>query len=144
MEKICTFQNCFNRLHSRGLCRGHYSQMWNGKELKELGPRGRKSLWNGITCKITNCKRNAIAIGLCSRCYSRIRELNVTIEKLNTLSDVCEICGTEDSRAHLDHNHSTGEIRGVLCHQCNIALGMIKENKTIAENLIKYIEKYSE
>lgn len=39
----------------------------------------------------------------------------------------------------VDHNHKTGEVRGLLCNNCNRALGYIKENKNTLENMIKYL-----
>lgn len=39
---------------------------------------------------------------------------------------VCEICGAYADR--LDHDHSTGEVRGKLCHSCNAALGFMNDD----------------
>lgn len=61
----------------------------------------------------------------------------------------CAICGDPESggrwkkRFHIDHNHETGKIRGLLCHGCNVAIGSLRENVTILENAIKYIEKHN-
>ena len=55
----------------------------------------------------------------------------------------CAICeksfnGTSD--ACIDHNHQTGEIRGLLCRQCNAALGLFKDDLETLNNAIKYLE----
>jgi hypothetical protein len=148
MEKICAYETCEKKVLSKGYCNGHYQQFLYGKTLKPLrnsNPNaGRKNKWDGIVCEVIVCKRNAKISGLCFTHYQRLRNMNITRDELILLTNVCEVCGTESERAHLDHNHDTGIVRGVLCHQCNIALGMIKENKIIAGNLIKYIEKYSD
>lgn len=147
MEKICAYETCENKVLSKGYCNGHYQQLLYGKELKPLrkaNPNaGRKNKWEDVICEVVVCKRNVKVSGLCFTHYQRLRNMNITREELIVLTNTCEVCGTESERAHLDHNHENGVVRGVLCHQCNIALGMIKENKIIAENLIKYIEKYS-
>ena len=38
----------------------------------------------------------------------------------------CEICGSKNEIA-LDHDHSSGKIRGFLCHKCNTGIGMLGE-----------------
>jgi len=42
----------------------------------------------------------------------------------------------------LDHCHTTGKPRGVLCDKCNRAFGLLDENITTMENLIEYKRKY--
>ena len=52
----------------------------------------------------------------------------------------CAICGTHQSELssslHVDHDHINGKIRGLLCINCNLALGNFKDN---IENLINAI-----
>ena len=68
---------------------------------------------------------------------------------------VCYICGgkerTNKKRLSIDHNHlchSEGSackkcIRKLLCHQCNMALGAIKDNINILKKMISYLEEHS-
>ena len=53
----------------------------------------------------------------------------------------CKICGTKKtskgrSRFSVDHCHKTGKVRGLLCCDCNFAIGLFKDSK---QNLIKAI-----
>lgn len=41
----------------------------------------------------------------------------------------------------VDHNHRTGKIRGLLCHKCNIVLGLIDEDLNLAQEIISYLRK---
>ena len=41
--------------------------------------------------------------------------------------DVCAICKNVMIKACIDHCHSTGKVRGILCHKCNIKLGAIED-----------------
>lgn len=41
---------------------------------------------------------------------------------------------------HVDHDHKTNVIRGILCRQCNYLLGNAKDSSKILKNAIKYIE----
>ena len=47
--------------------------------------------------------------------------------------------GKKSNSAHLDHNHTTGKVRGILCANCNLALGKVKENLDILRGLEDYI-----
>jgi len=54
----------------------------------------------------------------------------------------CAICGRKDKRLYVDHNHITGKIRGLLCRECNCALGYLKVDEKGTYNLhraIKYL-----
>lgn len=53
----------------------------------------------------------------------------------------CGICGSKD-KPHLDHNHSTGQIREFLCSNCNLALGLLKEDPERMERMIAYVRKH--
>ncbi len=59
----------------------------------------------------------------------------------------CAVCGekTTDSTGRLlsiDHNHDTGEVRGLLCHSCNVALGLFKEDVDLLAKAIFYLTKF--
>ena len=49
---------------------------------------------------------------------------------LERQAGVCAICGARPTRRRLeiDHNHDTGEIRGLLCWDCNIGLGTFRDD----------------
>ena len=43
-------------------------------------------------------------------------------------------------QAHVDHDHVTGEIRGLLCPQCNMAIGLAYDSPTVLRNAAGYLE----
>jgi formate dehydrogenase maturation protein FdhE len=47
------------------------------------------------------------------------------ISMLKEQRGVCAICGLPPKKACVDHNKDTGQIRGVLCHSCNVAIGLL-------------------
>jgi hypothetical protein len=51
--------------------------------------------------------------------------------------------GGRDNEWHIDHNHTTGKVRALLCNNCNTALGFAKEDINRLQGLIKYLEKHN-
>ena len=59
----------------------------------------------------------------------------------------CYVCGISKNKLtnktlQVDHNHSTGKVRKLLCIHCNLALGSLDENIEILEKLINYIKEH--
>lgn len=56
----------------------------------------------------------------------------------------CLLCGTLQSELRrdlfVDHCHATGRIRGLLCHACNVGLGLFKDNKELLSKAIAYLD----
>lgn len=61
---------------------------------------------------------------------------------LSVQGGVCAICKktpSDNISLHVDHDHKTGFIRGLLCYQCNDGLGNFKDNKELLEKAIRYL-----
>ncbi len=62
-------------------------------------------------------------------------------EFLRKQNGACAICkNTYDYTLHVDHNHTTGEIRGLLCHNCNMAIGHLQDSSELARATALYID----
>ncbi len=80
-----------------------------------------------------------------------MRKFGITLEEYNTKleeqNNKCIICSktVEENGKSLavDHNHDTGEVRDLLCGNCNAAVGFVQENVVIAKKMVKYIERWS-
>jgi|SRR6267142_1728705 len=61
---------------------------------------------------------------------------------LDLQNGVCAVCKNPPNKRSLDvdHNHITGKIRGLLCNDCNVALGRVKESIQILNSLIVYLQ----
>jgi hypothetical protein len=60
---------------------------------------------------------------------------------------LCKICFKEcisNQSLSVDHCHTTGKIRGLLCKKCNTALGMLEDNIVYFKNAIEYLKNYEE
>lgn len=56
----------------------------------------------------------------------------------------CAICKQpckSGNRLAIDHNHKTNEIRGLLCHNCNVALGLMNEDENLIWNMLEYLKR---
>lgn len=49
--------------------------------------------------------------------------------------------GCDREATHLDHNHDTGKFRGILCHQCNVAIGLANESAEQLNRLADYVQR---
>lgn len=54
---------------------------------------------------------------------------------------VCEICKKDTDDLYLDHCHTTGLSRGILCRPCNMALGHFKDDINLMKESILYLER---
>lgn len=57
-------------------------------------------------------------------------------------NDTCDYGKDDDQKLFVDHNHETGKVRGLLCHWCNSAEGLLKGDTKVAEGLIRYMRKH--
>lgn len=86
------------------------------------------------------------------------RKFDLTIEDVNKMvkeqDNKCAICGSlyeqiidklgrKKINFHIDHNHQTGEIRGLLCNDCNWGVGYFKDSVVLLENTKKYLSHNS-
>jgi len=56
----------------------------------------------------------------------------------------CQICNTPHDTLHVDHDHSSGNVRALLCASCNKGLGMFKDNIEHLQKAIAYLSKHFE
>jgi hypothetical protein len=78
----------------------------------------------------------------------------ITLDQYNKLllkqNNKCCICEVDNNGKYknkkrafaVDHCHKTNKIRGLLCSDCNIALGLLKDNTNYLQTAIKYLNKF--
>ena len=78
--------------------------------------------------------------------YKLNKHYNLTLEEFNLMyknqNGKCYICENKISgkEVKVDHNHSTGKVRKLLCHNCNTSLGLLNEDVKIFEKCIEYLK----
>mgnify|MGYP001559997872 FL=1 len=80
-----------------------------------------------------------------ARFCSRLRRYHLTLDqyhaKLESQDFMCGLCQTAEPQV-IDHNHKTGKVRGLLCRQCNQALGLLKESPQLLSAAKEYVEAH--
>lgn len=83
-----------------------------------------------------------------------LRKYGLTLEQFTRMIDDqegrCAVCfvaldfmapAKDNSSACVDHCHTTGKVRGLLCKRCNLGLGFAQDNPTILRNMAEYLER---
>jgi hypothetical protein len=75
------------------------------------------------------------------------QDYEVMLEEQNNRCAICET--TDPGGRHnsdyfvVDHCHTTGKVRKLLCHHCNTALGLVGDNTQILQSMIEYLRVQS-
>lgn len=113
-------------------CVGERWQLWYTDSLDDL--------------RSANAERNrkwaASEQGKHSIFLKRLRRYNLTEKEYNDLYEacngICPICSVKKVTA-IDHDHKTGKVRGLLCHDCNRGLGIFKDDVNMLAKAAKYL-----
>lgn len=128
---------CCGNWRTKGTCahkRRLVMQRSSQKSWRDINPRKRK--YNSSVDRKHKLKKN----------------FNMTPEEYNSIYEsqggLCDICrGTQNAKytkfLNVDHDHTTGKVRGLLCHNCNLGLGVFKDNTEIIARAIEYLNKYN-
>jgi hypothetical protein len=85
-----------------------------------------------------------------------LRNYSMTQDDLETLKEsqggACFLCSSEGfvmspngvEKLVVDHDHDTGEVRKLLCHNCNRGLGLFKDNPDLLRRAAAYVEDHRE
>jgi hypothetical protein len=95
---------------------------------------------DGLTSWCRKCINNAVII----------RKYGITSEQKESMlilqNHKCASCGVDlkspKYKPHVDHNHLTGKVRGILCSDCNRSLGIMKEDPNKIYGLLQYSLKF--
>jgi hypothetical protein len=83
-----------------------------------------------------------------ARAYALARAYGVTQSDLDAISKAqggaCAICRRPlpgGKWTHVDHDHASGKVRGLLCGTCNVGLGMFQESSELLRCAAEYMER---
>lgn len=151
----CLFDGCEMPRANYSLCYGHYGQLKRGVKLYPI-----KREWGTSTpllkCLVPGCSRQSLdyRAQICKPHRRPVWKYGLSLDRLEQLYFIgcCRVCGGSD-RLHVDHDHSCCPslndvkwrgcgrcVRGLLCFQCNTALGLVKDNPQTLRALADYLE----
>ena len=89
-------------------------------------------------------------VKLQARAAHLMRKFGLTLEEYDAMLEAqgggCFICGRpprEDISLHVDHDHSTGRVRGILCFSCNNALADFQDDPSLLRKAACYVTSNS-
>lgn len=82
--------------------------------------------------------------------YHLKRDYGIDLTQYQTMksehNSCCAICGSSEIELGyslcVDHNHTSNEVRGLLCKPCNLVVGNSRENESILLKAIEYLKQY--
>lgn len=82
------------------------------------------------------------------RCETLQSKYGITEIQFETLLDKqggCAICSAKEAggrynRFHVDHDHATGAVRGLLCDACNRGIGLMRESADLLRSAARYLQ----
>lgn len=118
---------------------------FNDKKCRKCGSLFSPSAPSHLYCN-QSCADYSHNENYLKRTYKITMELYVKM--LEEQKNRCKICGgdgflmSENHKLKLvvDHCHSSGAIRGLLCHNCNRGLGLFKDSSEVLNKAIQYLE----
>jgi len=160
----CQVKECINRVSGSGYCMKHYKR-WKkyGDPLVNSKILRTKLFESGFikcsTCRkdkeIKDFKNNKTrangksgSCGSCNYNFHLIKKYGIDLDAYNNLllkqNNVCAICKGEQKRdgvrLSVDHDHKTKEIRGLLCDNCNRAIGFLQDDIERIFLVAEYVE----
>ena len=112
---------------------------WRRKNSSKM--RGYHKKWHEnrdrFIVALATSKKNARREGY-EPCNATYREI------VSAYTGFCAVCGVPELeckvKLRMDHCHISGDFRGWLCHKCNSVLGFVKDDVTILDGMIKYLD----
>lgn len=160
---VCSIEGCGRPHQAKGLCNNHFNSR-RAKEVRreamaarpprvcgfcggEVDPSRRRHgpvSYCSRACKDKAQIASGAAAAACLKYYYK-QKYGLTMDEVATMrARGCAICGTVEwmgrhSQAHIDHDHVTGVVRGVLCHECNTGLGKFRDDPDLLRRAADYL-----
>lgn len=123
--------------YAKGLCRECYRNSPFMQQRRREYYQAHREAWKEHTRKARIRRTKQVkAYGLSASQLERM---------LSEQGNLCALCGSPPKRKALalDHCHKSGRVRAFLCHPCNGALGLLKDDPSLCDRAAAYLRRYS-
>ena len=69
-----------------------------------------------------------------------LEDYNIILKQQNSVCAICENVCVSGRMLSVDHSHKTGKVRGLLCINCNRAIGNLKDDLKLLNRMKKYLK----
>ena len=158
--RTCTVDNCSKPHVARGMCENHYSKARYRGEIPRRKParHGTQNMYANCGCRCDECKAFMAAKRREDRAkmtpkekrYQRLKAISraygISIPEYEQMWERqqgrCAICNEAKDRLGVDHCHTTGRVRELLCISCNAALGLLREDPEMFRRAVEYLTRH--
>lgn len=153
-NEICTTPGCDRKVRVRGFCVSCYYRLLRHGDIQ---PKSQSFKWKHRLSEINEETRTAI----CAECgpvkiqrrdektwrcathaneKAKLYKRAYRQSKKAVLEATCEVCGSSE-KICWDHSHKTGLFRGTLCSNCNVGVGLFRDDPTLLRKAALYLEE---
>jgi len=165
-DRICSVEGCERPWIARRWCTVHYAK-WR-KYGDPLSPD--RVSWSGKTCSVDGCSHPVTCRGWCNKHYLRwykeqnppdpaavrrrgrkhlLKRYGLSVSEYEALvrrqRGRCAICRTAEpgyASWLVDHDHVTGQVRGLLCRACNSGIGLLRDDPDLISAAARYVRTH--
>lgn len=163
MAIVCTTEGCYSRTparlskcdHCRAFKAARIDRVRANREVSKIAAEAASKL-REYTKPCTGCGKSrnrpyGSQKNYCPTCADlrskygvRAQTYGMSVQQVAELVETgkCHICGSSgEGEFHVDHDHSTGAVRGLLCKRCNFGIGWFRDSPELLARAIHYLTR---
>jgi hypothetical protein len=152
----CSEEKCESLFSPRAEGKGIMSQCKECRKIQRKADRAARPEHFREMGRISRSKHSKDYVYERARRSHLIKNYGITLEQYNEMEaaqgGICAICGQPETSTDprrgvrklcVDHCHTTGEVRQLLCSLCNGGIGAFRENTEFMETAIEYLKRHA-
>lgn len=126
------------------------NKLWKQNNLDKVKEHRRVTYYNNQEKVLEKCRQYRSSLSPERKLKIKLRQYGLSVEEFLEIIDKqenkCAICGEKpkhNRKLAIDHNHITGQVRGLLCFKCNSSIGLLNEDVVILNKIIEYLNYHN-